>query len=451
MMRKIYLFAIIGLLIASCTKESDVVNMLPGITTGNFVTHSRTSATLEGSVNLNGSTVESVGIVYADDPNMVVNAKYITADIENFNAPNSFSLEVNGLSAGHTYYYRSFVHSSNQYYYGEYKMFTTPHMSAPTFDEFTIADDAVDAAQMQLKAKISDIGVEENSGIALSNPSFKYKVVSAGTDASTVTFSDNDASWVTVPATYDTNNKMLTATAIELKSSTSYAVCAYASTVGYAISNIVVVTTDVTEVPEVSAVDIISSDNTGIGIQLRASVTNTGSSAVTERGFVYSTNSEYPLYEGSTAVVADESFTCEINNLPNSMKYYIRAYARNDHGIGYGSVSEYTTPNVVITPVILTVTVNDVKASSAVLVGYMDTKGLDVKEVGFVVNGQRIPVNVSDNGTFYYTLTNLNPSTQYPYSTYCVLSSGVEYIGDQKTFTTKNAPVDDDVVYPGLG
>lgn len=450
LMRYLYAFAMAGLLAVSCAKESDVVNMLPDIKTGDFVTTSRTTATLEGSVALNDASAESMGIVYADDPNMMVNPQVLTVDLSNGASGRAFSVDVTGLSAGRSYYYRAFVHSSNQYYYGDYRMFTTPQMSAPTFEAFTVSAEDVSASEMQLKAKIRDLGVESNSGVALTNTCFKYRVLADSAQVASLVFSDSDKDWQTIQASYDADKKSLTATLTGLHSSTCYAICAYATTAGYGISNLVAVTTEATAAPEVSEVEIAPTGLTGLDLRLTANVTNEGTSQVTERGFVYSSTSSIPLIEGSAAVVADGNFSADIVNLTNATKYYIRAYARNDYGVGYGAVSEYITPNVVITPTILTVTVNDIKSTTAVLVGYIDRKGLDVSSIGFVVNGQRIPVNVADNGTFTCSLNNLSPSTQISYRAYCTLASGTEYSGEEMWFVTKNAPADEEIVYPGV-
>lgn len=428
-----------------------MVNMLPDIKTGDFVTTSRTTATLEGSVALNDASAESVGIVYADDPNMTVNSHVLTVDLSSGTSGRTFSVEATGLSAGRTYYYRAFVHSSNQYYYGDYRMFTTPQMSAPTFEAFTVSADEVGASEMQLKAKIRDLGVESNSGVALTNTCFKYRVIADSTQVANIVFSDTDKEWQTIQALYDAEKMTLTATLTGLHSSTCYAVCAYATTAGYGISNMVALTTNVTTAPEVSEIDIVQSESAGNSIRLRASVLNPGSSPVTERGFVYSSVAEIPLYEGSNAVVANDDFVSEIPNLASATKYYIRAYARNENGIGYGAVMEYVTPDVVITPSVLTVTVSDIKSSSATLVGYIKGNGLEVSEVGFVVNGNRIPVQQNGDGTYYLALSNLAPSTHYVYYAYCILSSGDTFEGEERSFTTKSAPANEEIEYPSIG
>lgn len=436
----------LALVTTSCMGVPEVPNLPATLETGDFVTISRTSAMVSGKIVANETTVAKYGIVYADDPTMVVASKYMACE-EPLEGEKEFTILLSDLSAGHTYFYRTFMHSGYEYYYGDYRMFTTPRMSVPSFDNFTIPDKNIEATQITLNAHIADLGVEDDSGVSLSNPSFKYKTVAKGTDAASVTFSDTDAAWHTISAEYDNTTRHLTATLTGLTSSTTYAICAYATSAGYGTSNVVVVMTDATACPEVSEVTI--EKNETIGLRLSASIKNEGTSPVTERGFVYSTSSMAPVFEGSSAVKADESFVATLPQLPNATTYYIRAYARNSNGIGYGAVSEYTTPDVVTTPSIYAVTVTDVTSNSAKLIGFFNSNGVDIPVIGFEANGTRIPVQVTE-GTFSYTLTGLLPLSTYSFHAYCITKEGTEFTSSSLSFTTKADPGDDDIIYPSI-
>lgn len=67
---------------------------------------------------------------------------------------------------------------------------------------------------------------------------------------------------------------------------------------------------------------------------------------ITERGFVYST-SENPTIEDGTKVVSNkidgDNFTSTINGLTAETTYYVKAYAINKGGIGYGNQTSFTT------------------------------------------------------------------------------------------------------------
>lgn len=438
------------ILMSACTADSDVVNRPPSIETGDFNTTSRTTAELKGRVTANGAHIESVGVMYADDPDMLVNAKQVEADVAPEDASHEFSVRIDGLSAGHSYFYRTYVNSGNTNYYGEYKMFTTPSMSAPTFDVFTISENAVQANAVEVRAKITDLGVESNSGLSLTNPSFKYKAISGDANIGSISYSESDKDWQTVVAEYNDKTNELSTTITRLESATTYVICAYATTAGYATSNMVKITTKETTVPEVSEVRVFE-DNTGLYLSLSASVTKEGTSSITERGFVYSSTSEFPVREGSPFIEADALFTAKLPKLQNSTTYYIRAYAINESGCGYGEVTAYTTPDVVILPSVYTVSVKDIKSDRATLLGYLDTQGVAVSAAGFEFGGQQKPVaDAAIGGSYELTVTGLSPKTTYTFSTYCVAEDGKVIRGETMSFTTKDAPADDDVIYPDI-
>lgn len=73
-------------------------------------------------------------------------------------------------------------------------------------------------------------------------------------------------------------------------------------------------------------------------------VINTGGSPVTARGFCWSTSqnptvSDHHITNGSDT----GSFSCNITNLNPSTTYYVRAYATNGVGTGYGMQQSFTT------------------------------------------------------------------------------------------------------------
>ncbi|MFZ4561262.1 MAG: hypothetical protein ACOYOD_13790, partial [Saprospiraceae bacterium] len=79
-------------------------------------------------------------------------------------------------------------------------------------------------------------------------------------------------------------------------------------------------------------------------IQGGGSVTEAGGSPVTERGLAYATSPNPTVSNGKSAAGSGlGSFTATITGLNSNTTYYIRAYATNSSGTGYGNELSFTT------------------------------------------------------------------------------------------------------------
>ena len=90
-----------------------------------------------------------------------------------------------------------------------------------------------------------------------------------------------------------------------------------------------------------------------------AEVTDAGTSAVTSRGFCWSSTNSTPMLgacDGQTEMPLTESnvFAGEINKLKEGTVYHIRAYATNGKGTGYGNAVTITTTSVTLPEVTIT-------------------------------------------------------------------------------------------------
>ena len=74
-------------------------------------------------------------------------------------------------------------------------------------------------------------------------------------------------------------------------------------------------------------------------------VTNAGGSAVTVRGFVWSSTTTNPTLSDSSVSSGSGtgSFTATMSGLAGSTLYYYRAYATNSIGTAYGDMVNFTT------------------------------------------------------------------------------------------------------------
>ncbi len=75
-------------------------------------------------------------------------------------------------------------------------------------------------------------------------------------------------------------------------------------------------------------------------------ITNDGGATVTARGVCWSTGQTPTIDDSKTEEgTGAGSFTSKISGLERNTQYYVRAYATNSGGTGYGSTMSFTTPS----------------------------------------------------------------------------------------------------------
>ena len=194
----------------------------------------------------------------------------------------------------------------------------------------------------------------------------------------------------------------------------------------------------------VPSVTTVSATNiTGVGAKFNGTVNDGGELTVTERGFCYGTSSGNLTIGGQhvTAGSGLGSFSSNVTDLSPSTTYYMRAYAKNNKGVAYGSVKSFTTTNGL--PTVTTNTVSSITSTSATCGGNVTSDG------GYTVTARGVCWSTSQNptvsnshttdgngiGSFTSTMTGLSAGTTYYVRAYATNSKGTSY-GAQKTFTT---------------
>lgn len=89
------------------------------------------------------------------------------------------------------------------------------------------------------------------------------------------------------------------------------------------------------------------SDITSSGVTVNATITREGAAAVTEYGVVYGTQPGVTLENGTViSLEADGTtdLTVVIDGLDHSTRYYVKAYAKNELGVGYSKEQSFFTP-----------------------------------------------------------------------------------------------------------
>jgi len=168
-----------------------------------------------------------------------------------------------------------------------------------------------------------------------------------------------------------------------------------------------------------------------------------GNTAVTERGVCWSISPNPTLSGNHTATGSGTgTFVTNMTNLLGSTKYYVRAYALNTAGEGYGNLDSLVTAPPVL-PAVSTIDAINIGSVKAVGRGNVsDAGGATVTETGVCWNLTGDPT-VADNyvkagsgtGNFSATMTGLTPVTRYYMRAYAVNKVGMTY-GDVISFST---------------
>jgi uncharacterized protein (TIGR02145 family) len=171
-------------------------------------------------------------------------------------------------------------------------------------------------------------------------------------------------------------------------------------------------------------------------------VATNNSYTVLARGVCWSATNTVPTTDDNVTNEGSGfgTFTSVIGVLAPSTRYYVRAYAINNSGIGYGSVSSFTTP---ATPVVTTTPIDSIATASAITGGNVtNEEGTPVTARGVCFATTAAPtignsktIDGSGFGSFNSRLTGLIPNTTYYARAYATNSAGTSY-GNQVSFTT---------------
>lgn len=199
-------------------------------------------------------------------------------------------------------------------------------------------------------------------------------------------------------------------------------------------------------------------------------VTADGGGTVSARGVCWNTTGTPDIINDSytTDGSGTGSFTSSLTSLTENTPYYVRAYATNSAGTGYGDVVQFTTLKAEPTNHVTSFTVG---TETTYTVPLTWTDSAKTTPDGYIIKGSDVgyssiadPVDgVSESwsllvytvaqGTQTYTFTNLNPSTTYYFKIYPYTNSGanIDYKTDtpvpETTGTTE--PLPGDLLSPG--
>ena len=282
------------------------------------------SATLHGEIITDGNPKYTErGFVYATSsmPTIQNTILKVTSPLT---TENTYSAIISNLIEGETYYVRAYaINAKKESYSTNEVYFSVTHDTLANVITSAITDTTHTTVNV-IGNVINDGGsTVTDRGICYSthsNPSISDNIVSEGSGLGS-----------------------FSVTLENLSAGTTYYVCAYAiNEIGTSYGEIKSFTTKSYTKPEVTTVSVKLVDNTSayfIGI-----ITNTGDPEYTERGFIYATIQNPILDDTSvTRVTVEKNSSAQfekqvpINELDQEV-YYVRAYARNNAGVSYGTI-----------------------------------------------------------------------------------------------------------------
>lgn len=283
------------------------------------------------SARFNGEIVSSGhpayterGFVYNDAPlpdhqnTIAVVTAMVTDD-------KTFSVAVEGLELGKTYYVRAYAINEYGTAYSSNQVSFTTHTTLATVEllDYGISTENMDVS---FYGKISDKGDP-----AYTECGFVY----SSTNTVPTIFDTK------IPATADINGVFEVHNLKGFEYDVTYYVCAYATNAaGTAYSGVEKLLLK-TSLPTVNTLSITDMSEEHHSAVLHGEITNAGLPAYTERGFVYSDIYESPTIYDNKLVVEGNGvgkYEYRVTELSSDRAYYVRAYATSEKGTNYGKV-----------------------------------------------------------------------------------------------------------------
>jgi len=393
----------------------------PTLTISTISSITSTSAGAGGNISSDGgAAVSARGLVYGTTSNPTLSNTVLTIG----SGTGGFSGTISGLTPNTTYYVRAYATNSAGTGYGNEISFQTLPVAVPT----VITTDASGITQ----TTVTSGGTISNDGG--SNVTERGIVFGTSTNPTTTNTKVTSGSGT---GSFNVNVTALTP-------NTTYYIRAYAiNSAGTGYGNNTTFQTTVPAVPSLTTRELLNITNTtatGGG-----SVTNDGGSSITAKGICWGISPNPTTADSKTTDgTGTTMFSSFITGLSANVTYYVRAYATNSTGTGYGNQQTFTTSSTSNTlPVVTSTSVTGLTTIQATFNAEVNSQGGGtVTERGAVwntsgnptVNSNRVPSGVG-TGIYTATLTGLSAGSNYYVRAYAINNFGISY-GIDISFTT---------------
>ncbi len=396
------------------------VSVLPKVITAQAVGITSSSARCGGTVVSNGGKpVTRRGVCWSLYPNPIPFNRFHQNGI----GTGSFRITIDTLFPNTTFYVRAFACNENGIAFGDNEVFTTPIADPPSVLTSNVTGITATGA-------VCGGNVTADGG----KPVIERGICWSRTPNCDPTTADG-------LATSGSGLGVFICAITNLTPNTTYYARAFAKnevSTGLGIEKIfrtprvvpAVITLPITHITAVKA--------TGGG-----NIASNGGSPITARGVCWSTSQNPTTAANHTADgIGTGVFTSQIKHLKPDTTYYVRAYAINNYGTGYGENVSFTT-NGAQRPRVTTAAVTAITFDSATCGGKVTSAGAseviargvcwsthyNPSTAGFTTN------DGTGTGRFTSSITGLDPGTVYYVRAYATNSQGTTY-GGRKRFTT---------------
>ena len=379
----------------------DIPDILP--------TSTATSVTLHGQVQYSTSvSMISKGFCWSTSPNPTTNDNQVSAS----GAGSNISATVTGLTRGVTYYVRAYAQiNGNPLVYGnevsfvavDYPEVTTNNISSITATSATCGGNVNSDGGVSVTARGVYCSTSSNFGGS-------YFVTTNGSGTGSFTSSLTN-----------------------LIPNTTYYVKAYAtSSAGTRFGEVKSFTTAPPSVPTVTTNSV--TNVTATSATCGGNVTDDGASSVNDRGVCWSTTQNPTVWDNHISNGnGTGTYSSSITGLAPVTTYYVRAYATNSVGTGYGEQKSFTTSASI--PTVTTNIVSNITDSTATCGGNVTFDGgatVTARGVcwGVVSNptlNDSHTVDGSGMGSFISSITGLTPGVTYYVRAYATNIIGTAY------------------------